>query len=164
MEQLAWWTWMSCSYGSNHWDVGLVVYWTDVRSIKLCVGILYPICRFQSFYHFYLCKITRDKITDSDMLLSFQCDHSSADFLETLRPSIRKQAVCERRLFPSLYVSFVRLSWLYRHWDRYAWISPKLPWFNLINLLSSTCFSFILSYSELTSLYISTPYTCQVWI
>ena len=34
----------------------------------------------------------------------------------------------------------------------------------IINSLSSTCFSFILSYSELTSLYISTPYTCQVWI
>ena len=36
----------------------------------------------------------------------------------------------------------------------------------IIKLLSSTCFSFILSYSELMRLYISTPYTmaCQVWI
>ena len=34
----------------------------------------------------------------------------------------------------------------------------------IINSLSLTCFSFISFYSELTSLYISTPYTYQVWI
>ena len=34
----------------------------------------------------------------------------------------------------------------------------------IINSLSLTCFSFISFYSELTSLYISTPYTCKVWI
>ena len=33
----------------------------------------------------------------------------------------------------------------------------------IINSLSVTCFSFISFYSELTSLYISTPYTYQVW-
>ena len=33
-----------------------------------------------------------------------------------------------------------------------------------INSVSLTCFSFIQFYSELTSLYISTPYTYQVWI
>ena len=34
----------------------------------------------------------------------------------------------------------------------------------ITNSLSLTCFSFISFYSELTSLYISTPYTYQVWI
>ena len=34
----------------------------------------------------------------------------------------------------------------------------------IINSLSLTCFSFISFYSELTSLYIPTPYTYQVWI
>ena len=34
----------------------------------------------------------------------------------------------------------------------------------IINSLSLTCCSFITFYSELTSLYISTPYTYQVWI
>ena len=34
----------------------------------------------------------------------------------------------------------------------------------IINSVSLTCFSFIQFYSELTSLYISTPYTYQVWI
>ena len=34
--------------------------------------------------------------------------------------------------------------------------------FQKINSLSVTCFSFISFYSELTSLYISTPYTYQV--
>ena len=34
----------------------------------------------------------------------------------------------------------------------------------IINSLGLTCFSFISFYSELTSLYISTPYTYQVWI
>ena len=34
----------------------------------------------------------------------------------------------------------------------------------IINSLSLTCLSFISFYSELTSLYISTPYTYQVWI
>ena len=34
----------------------------------------------------------------------------------------------------------------------------------IINSLSLTCFSFISFYSELTSLYISTTYTYQVWI
>ena len=34
----------------------------------------------------------------------------------------------------------------------------------IINSLSLTCFSFISLHSELTSLYISTPYTYQEWI
>ena len=34
----------------------------------------------------------------------------------------------------------------------------------IIKSLSLTCFSFTSFYSELTSLYISTPYTYQVWI
>ena len=34
----------------------------------------------------------------------------------------------------------------------------------IINSVSLTCFSFIQFYSELTSLYISTAYTYQVWI
>ena len=34
----------------------------------------------------------------------------------------------------------------------------------IINFLNLTCFSFISFYSELTSVYISTPYTYQVWI
>ena len=33
----------------------------------------------------------------------------------------------------------------------------------IINSVSLTCFSFIQFYSELTSLYISSPYTYQVW-
>ena len=34
----------------------------------------------------------------------------------------------------------------------------------IINSVSLTCFSFIQFYSELTSWYISTPYTYQVWL
>ena len=58
-------------------DVGLVICWADVRSIKHSVGMSHLISRFQSFYHFYLCKITGDKITNLDMLRNFQCDHTS---------------------------------------------------------------------------------------
>ena len=47
---------------------GLVVYQADVSSSKLSVGISHLLCRFQSFYHFYLCEINRAKITISDML------------------------------------------------------------------------------------------------
>ena len=47
-----------------------------------------------------------------------------------------------------------------------AEISIKGDFFSraIIDSLSLTCFSFISFYSELTSLYISTPYTYQVWI
>ena len=47
-----------------------------------------------------------------------------------------------------------------------AEISIRRDFFSkaIINSLSLTCFSFISFYSELTSLYISTPYTYQVWI
>ena len=86
--------WPSSPSWSNHWDAGLVVCWTDVRYVKLLMGISHLICRFQNpFYHFCLCKITQDNITDLDMLCNFQCDHAasrvkaSADFPETLRLS-----------------------------------------------------------------------------
>ena len=45
-----------------------------------------------------------------------------------------------------------------------AEISIRVDFFSkaIINSLSLTCFSFISFYSELTNLYISTPYTYQV--
>ena len=46
-----------------------------------------------------------------------------------------------------------------RNWYKRGFFFSKA----ILNSLSVTCFSFISFYSELMSLYISTPYTYQVW-